>query len=97
MGFDIVEHLANLDVRTAMPGALECAHCGGNRRIRIGSRRGNDTGRKRRVVTAAMLGMDNQAPVEQLGFGIGIVAVRPDEVQDISPPSSEPGRDCADT
>ena len=84
---DILLHLLKLlddaQVCTAVARALQRGNRSRDRRIGIRTGRRSNTHGERRVVTAAMLGVQDQTAVEQLSLVIVEFAGRTDEVQNI--------------
>ena len=83
MCLDILDHFHDLQVCTAVAGTLEGKACGGDGGVGIGVGRGDDVGRKGRVVAAAVFGMDDEADVKQFRFEASIGAVRAEETKDV--------------
>ena len=81
-GLDRLQHLHDLDVRPAVQRALEGSDSRRDGRIGVGPRRGQHTGGEGGIVPAAVLGVEHQTQVEQLGFFIGIRGVGTDGAQD---------------
>ena len=83
MSLDILDHFHDLQVCTAVAGTLEGKACGGDGGVGIGVGRGDDVGRKGRVVAAAVFGMDDEADIKQFCFEASIGAVRAEEAKDV--------------
>jgi len=82
-GLHPLEHLHNLDVRTAVARPLQTADGRGNGRVGIRPRRGEHTAGERGIVAAAMLGVQNQADVQQLRLLAGEAAVEAHRGKDV--------------
>ena len=70
-------------VRAAVAGALEGEDGRGNGRVGVGGGGGYDVRGEGGVVTAAVLGVEHQAEVEQLGFERGVGRVLAHHHQDV--------------
>ena len=81
--FDVGKHLCDLDVCTAVAGTFQGAEGSRHCRIGIGARRGDNMVCKGRVVTAAVLGMQDQCDVEDARFQLGILFIAAEHQKDV--------------
>lgn len=81
MRADVLVHRHNLSVGAAVARTLERADGGGISGIRIRCGAGQHTAGERRVVTAAVLGMEHEHDVEQHGLGAGIPVLAAKDLQ----------------
>ena len=70
-----LEHLTDLDIRTAVLGSFERTYSRRVCRIRVCSRGGQDAAGKCRVITAAVLCVEHKHNVEQFCLLIGELSV----------------------
>lgn len=80
---DLLELLDNAQVRAAVTRALERGDRRRDSGIGIRAGGGGDAHGKGRVIAAAVLCVQDEAAVEQLGLVVGVFAVRADQVQDV--------------
>ena len=80
---DIIHHLHNFDVGTAMLWSFQGRHCRSDGRICIRTGRSNHTGGKRTVITAAMLHMKHQCHIKHLCLQLCILLIRPQHTKEI--------------
>jgi len=80
---NILQLTVDHQVGTAVLGALQRANGGCNGRVGIGARGGQHTGGKGGAVAAAVVGMDQQAHIQQLGFLVSKLLVRAVGAQDV--------------
>ena len=76
MLLNVVHHLNNLDIGSAMLWSLQGRKSGCNNRVGVGACRGNYSCRKCGVVAATMLHMKHQSHIEYLCLQIRILLIR---------------------
>ena len=79
----IVKHLHNLQIRTAVPGAFQGRHGSRHGGVCIRPRGGNHMGGKGAVVTAAVLRVQRQRHVQNSGLQAGKFAVLPQHIENV--------------
>ena len=72
----VVEHVGDLDIGSAMKRAFQRADARSYGRVSVRTGGGSDTYRKRRVVTAAMFRLQHQQQVEGAGIQFRIVLLQ---------------------
>ena len=80
---DAVKHFLRLDIGAAVAGAFQRADGRGDGGIGVGTRGGEHAAGKRRVVAAAVFGVDDQSEVEQFGFLVGVGLVGAEHAQKV--------------
>ena len=80
---DAVEHLHHLQVCAAVTGALQSADAACDGGVGVGTRGGQNAGGKGGAVTAAMLGVDNQAQVKEVCLGLGVLLIRAEDAEEV--------------
>ena len=80
---DILQLTVDHQVRTAVLGAFQCADGRCDGRIGVGARRGQHTGGEGGAVAAAMVRVDQQAHIQQLGLLVGELLVRAVGAEDV--------------
>ena len=83
VGLDAVEHLHHLQVGAAVAGSLQSADAAGDGGVGIGTRGGQDAGGKGGAVTAAVLGVNDQAEIQQVSLGLGILLIRAQHAEEV--------------
>ena len=79
----VVEHADDLEVRAAVARALERAERRRDRRVGVGAGRRDDVRGERRVVAAAVLGVQHERHVEDERLELGELAVGAQHVQEV--------------
>lgn len=79
--FEIVKHVAHTDVGTAVARSLERAERAGDSRVGVRASGGDDARGERRVVAAAVIRMEDETEIEQLGFELAEIFVRADQIE----------------
>ena len=80
---DAVEHLLNLDVRTAVERSFERSDRARDSRIGIGARGREDSAGEGGVVTAAVLCLNDHADVKQSRLFLGVLLCRTEHTQKV--------------
>ena len=80
---DILEHLHHLGVGAAVERTLQGAYGAGDGAVRIGTAGGHGAADEGGVVAAAVLGVDHQHHIQQMGFLFGILLVGADHPQEV--------------
>ena len=80
---DAVEHLHHLEVGTAVTGALQRADASRDGGVGVGARGGQDAGGEGGAVTAAVLGVDDQAEIQEVRLGLGVFLVRAEDAEEV--------------
>ena len=83
MGADIVHHLHDLDVRTAVLGALQAGKRRCNDRVGIRPRRSDHAGGESGVIAAAVLHVQQKSNIQNMGFQRGILLVGAQHLQQV--------------
>ncbi len=83
IGLNLVEHLLHLEVGTAVAGALEGADAAGDGGVGVRSRGGQHARGEGRAVTAAVLGVNDQAEVQEMRLGLGVLLVGTEHAQEV--------------
>ena len=80
---DVRKHLKNFQVGAAVLRSLQRAKRCRDGRIGVRSRRGNDVRRKGRVISSAMLRVQDQCDIQHLRLKLCILAVRVEHLEQI--------------
>ena len=83
MGADILHHLHHLEVRAAVTRTLQRGHSRGYRGICIRAGGGNDAGRERGVVSAAVLHVEHEHDVQHPCLKLGVLHIRAEQPQEV--------------
>ena len=80
---DVLHHVHDHQVCTAVARALEGAQRRRHGRVGVGAGGGDHAGGKGGVVAAAVLGVQQQCHIQHTGFQLGVLHVRPQHPQEI--------------
>ena len=80
---DAVEHLHHLEVGAAVTRTLQRADAPRDGGVGVGARGGQDAGGEGGAVTAAVLGVDDQAQVKEVGLGLGVLLIRAEDAEEV--------------
>ncbi len=83
MLLDVVHHVDNADVGAAVAESLQGAECCSNGRVGVRAGGGYDVGRERGVVTTAVLCVDDEGGVQNLGLQGAEVSVQTQHVENV--------------
>ena len=82
-GFHVLEHPRHLDVGAAVAGAFQAGQCGGHAAVGIGAAAGDHMGGEGGVVAAAVLRVEHQAQVQDMGLQRRVAGVGPQQREEI--------------
>ena len=66
-----------------MTGALQSADAARDGGVGVGARGGQDAGGEGGAVTAAVLGVDHQAEIQEMGLGLGVLLIRAEDAEEV--------------